>query len=298
MNKKLIAYARHETKYKPATMGWFLELQEKLGLNNIKEVRIWCEENKILANKSDIERQSKENTAKRRGFKNHKEYHRLYCRNWTDSKGGWNEYRKPLLEKKGLNGEKEYREDLAKRKGYNNNKEYIRVYLDDWAKKKGYKDINDYNKERYYNRGDHTPAEELDKGPFYFGIYIAEKYIIKTFDNPKHMPPNNPGFDWICKNGHKIDCKACCLAEDKFHFNVRWNNIAGYFVLSAWDNVESLNPLHVWIFYKDDIVRGELFWKRYSLSITNTQKGLKEFEKFEVTDKLEKLKKICEMIQA
>lgn len=295
MSKELIEYARHGTRCKPTTMGWFLELKEKLGLNNIKEVMIWCGENKILLSKSDRERLSRENTAKRRGFKNHKEYHRLYCQNWTDSKGGWSEYRKPLLEEKGLYSEQEYREDLAKRNGYNSNKEYRKVYLDNWAKEKGYKNIVDYTKERYYNRGIHVPIEEIDEGPFYFGICIAEKYIIKTFDSPKHMPPNNPGFDWICKNGCKIDSKASCLCIDnELSFNIRWNNIADYFILSAWDSIESLNPLYVWIFHKDDIVRGEKFWKRNSISIKITEEGLKEFENNEVTDKLEKLKKICE----
>ena len=63
--------------------------------------------------------------------------------------------------------------------------------------------------------------------------------------------------------------------------------------MSAWDNRDSLKPLYVWAFHKDDIVRGRKFWRRDTFSITNTPEKLKELEKWEVTDRLDKLKELC-----
>lgn len=43
----------------------------------------------------------------------------------------------------------------------------------------------------------------------------------------------------------------------------------------------------------NSMVRGKKFWKRDSLWITNAQKSLIEFKKYEFSDRLEKLKDIC-----
>ncbi len=80
---------------------------------------------------------------------------------------------------------------------------------------------------------------------------------MKTFEDPIKMPPNNPGFDWICKKGQKIDHKGACLKcypwqSHYWSFHIIHNKTADYFILSAWDDRDSLNPLHVWIFYKND----------------------------------------------
>ncbi len=121
---------------------------------------------------------------------------------------------------------------------------------------------------------------------------------METFEDPIKMPNGNQGFDWICKKGEKMDHKGSCLTyfEDVtpiWVYGIGYNNIADWFILSAWDNRESLNPLHIWIFHKNDIVRGRKFWRRDSFSITNTPEKLKEFEKYEVTDRLDKLKELC-----
>lgn len=63
--------------------------------------------------------------------------------------------------------------------------------------------------------------------------------------------------------------------------------------MSAWDNRDSLTPLHIWMFHKNDMVRHAKFWRREGFIITNTPKKLKELEKYEVTDKLDKLKELC-----
>jgi len=126
--------------------------------------------------------------------------------------------------------------------------------------------------------------------------------MIQTFEDPIKMPYGNPGFDWLCKNGAKIDNKGSCLCyievgSPRWEFGIYYNNIADWFVLSAWDSRDSLNPLHVWIFNKNDIVRGRKFWEREGFSIANTLKGLKEFKKSEVTDRLNKLKELYNMFK-
>lgn len=106
------------------------------------------------------------------------------------------------------------------------------------------------------------------------------------------------GFDWICKKGEKIDHKGSCLrySEDRpsrWCFDVDHNNIAEYFILSAWDNRDSLTPLHVWIFHKNDMVRGRKFYEFIHFCIVNAPEKLKELESWEVTNRLDKLKKLC-----
>jgi hypothetical protein len=34
---------------------------------------------------------------------------------------------------------------------------------------------------------------------------------MRTFEEPEEMPTNNPGFDWRCKRGDKIEHKGSCL---------------------------------------------------------------------------------------
>ncbi len=172
-------------------------------------------------------------------------------------------------------------------------------YKDKCAQKLGYENDSERMKMMRWEQGIHEPMEFNTDCPSYFGIYIAEKYIIQTFEDPIHMPPNNPGFDWLCKKKLKIQSKARCIGYHSccdssiFEFLIKRNSIADWFILSAWDNRDSLTPLHVWIFHKNDIVRGRKFCEFVSLSITNKPEYLKEFEKYEVTDKLEKLKEIC-----
>lgn len=173
-------------------------------------------------------------------------------------------------------------------------------YKDKCAQKLGYENDSERIKMKRWEQGIREPMEFNTDCPSYFGIYIAEKYIIQTFEEPIPMPPNNPGFDWLCKNGLKIQSKARCIGyrsccdSSIFEFLIKRNSIADWFILSAWDNRDSLVPLHIWAFHKNDIVRGRKFCEFVSLSITNKPEYLKEFEKYEVTDKLEKLKEICD----
>lgn len=170
-------------------------------------------------------------------------------------------------------------------------------YRNKLAQKLGYKDHAERCKEKNWDKGKYSPMSEREDCPQYFGIYIGENYVSKLFEDIKKMPYGNPGYDWICKKGYKIDHKSRCIyysnGSPQWVYFIDYNNIADYFILSAWDNRDSLNPLHVWMFHKDDIIRGRKFWKRITLAISNKPKYILEFKKYEIADKLEKLKLLC-----
>ena len=85
--------------------------------------------------------------------------------------------------------------------------------------------------------------------PDYLGVTVAEKVLSKVFKNVQRMPMNNPGFDFICGRGYKIDVKSACKLKDRntWMFCINHNRIAGYFLVLAFDNRDDLNPLHVWL---------------------------------------------------
>lgn len=186
-------------------------------------------------------------------------------------------------------------EKIAKDAGFKTYKDH----LDKLAQNAGFKDQEERILDRFHKIGKCSPMQLNKDCTTYFGIWIAENYIVKTFEDVDKAPYGTIGYDWICNKGKKIECKARCLdSANRWSYpiadnNNNYNTIADYFIISAWDNRESLNPLHIWIFHRDDIVRREPFWMRSSISISNTKKGLKEFEKFEVTGRLDKLKELC-----
>lgn len=191
-------------------------------------------------------------------------------------------YRKTIKDA-GCNTNKEYRDRCAQNAGFKDSAEQHRDYYREWT----------------HETGRNLPAEDNPDCPRYFGDF-TESLMIQTFEGATKMPSNNPGYDWTCKKGDKIDNKGSCLIYRKgkspmWQFNIMYNNITDWFILSAWDNRDSLNPLHVWAFHKDDIVRGRKFWRRDTLAITDISKGLKEFEKYEITHRLDELKELCNM---
>lgn len=180
----------------------------------------------------------------------------------------------------GCNTEKEYRDKCARSAGFKDSAEQHRDYYREWT----------------HETGRNFPAEDNPDCPRCFGDF-TENLMIQTFEDAIKMSSNNPGYDWTCNRGYKIDNKGACLQyidgkSPKWLFNIIYNDIADWFILSAWDNRDSLTPLHVWAFHKNDIVRGRKFWRRTGFSVINTPKGLKEFEKYEIINRLEKLKEL------
>lgn len=86
----------------------------------------------------------------------------------------------------------------------------------------------------------------------YLGVHIAERVLSHVFKNVKRMPHCNPGYDFICGRGYKIDVKSSCLRTYAGHsphwmFTIDKNTTADYFLCLAFDNRKDLNPMHIWL---------------------------------------------------
>lgn len=166
--------------------------------------------------------------------------------------------------------------------------------LNKLAIERGYLNLQDYvNKEL---RVSNTKINK-DLGQ-YFGIHVAEKYVSSLFEDVIRLPINYTGYDWICKKGYKIQHKASCLIYDDkgwqgFAYNILNNDIADYFILTGWNNRKDLVPIFILLIHSEEIVRNKPFWVRKMFYITNKPKYLLEFEKYNLIDKLEKLKNCC-----
>ena len=116
----------------------------------------------------------------------------------------------------------------------------------------------------------------------YLGVYVAERALSKFFNDIQKMPMNNPGYDYICGKGFKIDVKSSCLHKYKnnrgqmrWQFTIRRNKIADYFLCLAFDSRESLTPLHVWL------IPSSIVSNRTHLDITNTIEILSKWALYE-----------------
>jgi hypothetical protein len=134
-------------------------------------------------------------------------------------------------------------------------------------------------KHRNHVNGKHHPYYELKESPLYLGVYIGERVLSDVFHNVTRMPMNNPGYDFICGNGYKIDVKTSCTtyAHSKYpywYFKISNNKTADYFACIAFDNRTDLNPLHFWL------IPSNVVCCKQSLLIYNTTIGrLEQYEK-------------------
>ncbi len=173
-----------------------------------------------------------------------------------------------------------------------------REYYDKLAQKLGCRNNSERVKIRRWNNGECSPMSENYECASYFGVHIAENYISKLFEDPVVAPYGTRGYDWICKKGKKIELKSRCLQRQgkRIGWNftgIDYNTTADYFMLSGWKDRESLLHLYVLMFHRKDMIRGREFWDRESFYITNRPKYLIEFRKYELKDKLDKLKELC-----
>jgi hypothetical protein len=131
-----------------------------------------------------------------------------------------------------------------------------------------------------YKRGERVPLQIAKDSGSYLGVYIAERVLANYFSDIERMPTNNRGFDFICKNGFKIDAKSACLTKrnegsDRWVFIIDHNQTADYFLLLAFDNRTLLNPLHIWLIPGRDIN------DRGGVHIANTEPSLSKWLQYE-----------------
>lgn len=104
------------------------------------------------------------------------------------------------------------------------------------------------------------PMSENKTCASFLGVYVAERVLHRVFKDVRTMPYGNPGFDFICSKGKKIDVKAACVQHvvghsDRWQFHTRYNMIPDYFLCLAFDNRVDLTPLYIWLLPADKFNR-------------------------------------------
>jgi len=178
--------------------------------------------------------------------------------------------------------------------------ETITEYHNRCAKNAGYIDYTERQREYMHNTGRQIPMSENEDCPSYLGIHVAEGRVAKKilsyiYKNVKIMSYGHKGYDFICGKGKKVDAKSSSLRSyyNGWSFSIDKNEIAEQFLLLAFgerpDDDENPKPMKLWLIPKDAIIRGEEFWNRTGIWIKNTPEGLREFEKYELKEGLERL---------
>jgi len=223
-------------------------------------------------------------------MKNPTKVRRDYIEEWAKNKefGSYNEYRKTLNSQKG-----EYH--------------------------------NKYCREYHWSTGKCLPISANEDSGIFFGKCIGEElfkdFLLIIFENVKMKGYKDGGIDFVCSNPRKefidkypylkleknkeygIQLKSRCLTDRegriKYEFPILYNDKPDYYILSGWDNRESLQPMYIWMIKKDEAIRygkgcvtKKIFWKREKFCITDRPKYIKEFRKYELKDELEKLKEL------
>lgn len=143
---------------------------------------------------------------------------------------------------------------------------------------------------------------ENDNCASYMGVHIGENIAIPILTEifggiEKRMPYGNHGYEYIVNGEDKIDCKSGKMILNSsgstyWAFGIYYNKIADYFLLLAFDDMDGLNLIHVWLIKKDEIIRGRKLNQFSDFKITNIHKKLSEFQKYDWIDKLKCLKDI------
>ena len=178
----------------------------------------------------------------------------------------------------------------------------LKEYFDKCAQKSGFKDWTEKRREWRYATGMFLPREFNEDCSQWFGDF-TENLMIHRYPGATKMPLNNRGFDYLW-HGIKIDNKGRCICHvegiyPRFIFQIKWNNIADIFILSGWDNRESLNPLFALEFKKNDLIRKGIcsgdhkveFWKRDNFTMACNQKVLEQFKDYQID--ITWLKELC-----
>ena len=102
-----------------------------------------------------------------------------------------------------------------------------------------------------HKTGRRHPYSETRNCTVFLGVHVAERLLASVFTGVKQMPYGNPGYDFICGKGYKVDVKSACISYAKrwggWKFATKNNIIADYFACIALDNRNALNPLHFWL---------------------------------------------------
>ena len=118
-----------------------------------------------------------------------------------------------------------------------------------------YKNTDHSNISTRFRKVSDTGAENNKLCPTFLGD-IAEQVLSYVYHDVERMPRNNPGFDFICGKGFKVDVKSACpnkVRPNQWLFHINKNKNADYFLCLAFDNRDELNPQYLWLIPGYDI---------------------------------------------
>lgn len=154
---------------------------------------------------------------------------------------------------------------------------------------------NKYNRNREHTlglRGDYRKSRNCSQ---FLGIHVAERLLESVFSSVLKMPNNNPGYDFICGKGYKVDVKSSCLLDNPECSNKHWmftikrNRTPDYFAFIALDNRNDLTPLHFWI------VPESAVGNRVGVAIQNSDRVLLKWKIYEKP--IDKLVEGCSVLK-
>jgi len=221
---------------------------------------------------------------------------------WTKYKNGEIsrvEYRNYVAQNHGFKDGKEYLAYLLKQRGFNSNKE-CNEHL---AKLRGFKNYDDYKRNYRHSTGKQKPMSNKEAKGVYLGVYIGERILSKIFQNVQRMPYNYPGYDFICSKNFRVNVKCSCYRKkyNTWQFTIDCNKDVDYYLFIAFDDINTLNPLHIWLIKSDEIIYTNISSKKLydkkSFTIYNSSKQLEKYSKYEQIDKLEKLIECCNILK-
>ena len=116
---------------------------------------------------------------------------------------------------------------------YMDNREKCLLYVKKWCEDNPDKCI--INQKKHHEKTGGRAMSENRECAAFLGVYVAERVLKNVFKNVEQMPNGNPGFDFLCGQGYKIDVKCSCLwyrniGTPRWGFKIRKNKIADYFL--------------------------------------------------------------------
>ena len=233
-----------------------------------------------------------------------------------------NEYQRFLIENRILKNPsdiaKDHRNKLAIQKGYKDDSERRKSDGERHAKELGYVDHSQYYKDYRHKTGRNLPLEFNENCPQNFGSRtekIIEKFLLTIFEYVKGTGYHDGEIDFFCKTPKKefidkypqfklekdkeyrIQHRSKCLQFNGMSSSLMWlfkidhDKKNDYFLLSAWRDRESLEPMHLWLIHRNENIRRRKLWEFIGLGITNKSQNLIEFRKYEI-DELDILKEL------
>jgi hypothetical protein len=132
--------------------------------------------------------------------------------------------------------------------------------------------LRESSRKNHYKLHGGKPMSQNKQCTSFLGCHVAEQVLSKAFKDVEIMPPSNPGYDFICNKGKKIDVKSSCIQSangrhgDKLQFSIKKNVVADYFLCIAFNNRDNLNPEYTWLIPGNKINH----LTNFSVAISNT----------------------------